>query len=114
MLAERLPQQSEMNAIDLAVGYRRVGAVSDAERLVRGVSAVREDRQLNPALRAAAHLAQGDYDGALQEAKTALDSAELGMGPKLQLAAIEWNVWSLPVLEESPWRELRREMVDRK
>lgn len=113
-LAERLPQQNEMNAIDLAVGYRRVGAVSDAERLVRSVSAVTEDRPLRPALGAAALLARGDYDGALQEAKAALDSAELGMDPKLQLAAIEWNVWSLPVLEEPQWRALRRAMVDRK
>jgi adenylate cyclase len=111
-LAERLGQQSPNQAVDLAVTYRGLGQIADAERLINSFPERTEGLHVSPAMQAQVRLARGDHDGALRQATLAFESRELGADP-LALAAIQWNVWSLAALEEQPWRELRSAMAHR-
>lgn len=111
-LAERQHELSDIATVDLAASYRRAGADGDAIRLIDAVLGRVNEDALSPVTQAAVHLARGDDDNALRYARIAVASRDLGMDP-LQLAAIEWNVWSLPALEEPRWRELRAAMARR-
>jgi hypothetical protein len=97
---------------DLAVSYRRAGAIADAERLSHAFLQNIEGLHVNPAMLVVAFLASGDDERALRQARVAIESRPLGMDP-FQLMVIQRNVWSLPVLEQPQWLEVRAEMAYR-
>lgn len=109
-IAERFGPQSPAVTVDFAVGYRRLGQVADAERLADVFATATQGLYVSPALEVAELLARGDDENALRQARLALESRELGAEP-LALVGIQWNVWSLPALEQPQWRQLRTEMA---
>jgi DNA-binding winged helix-turn-helix (wHTH) protein/TolB-like protein/Flp pilus assembly protein TadD len=110
-LAEGLGPLSPTVAIDLALSYGRLGQLGDAERLAAVFAESTRGLYVNPATRAAELLARGDVDGALRQARAAIESP--GRGDPLSLAAIRWNIVSSPVLEQRQWRQLRSQMATR-
>jgi hypothetical protein len=71
-----------------------------------------EGLHVNPAMLVVAFLASGDDERALRQARVTIDERPLGMDP-FQLMVIQRNIWSLPVLEQPQWVELRAQMAYR-
>jgi TolB-like protein/DNA-binding winged helix-turn-helix (wHTH) protein/Flp pilus assembly protein TadD len=112
-VAEQLLQRPSRNGMaDLAVSFRRAGAIADAERLSDAFLRNIEGLHVNPAMLVVAFLASGDDERALRQARVTIDERPLGMDP-FQLMVIQRNIWSLPVLERPEWLEVRAQMAYR-
>jgi len=109
-LTEELAQDNLSAAADIAVSYRSVGAVADAQRMLDVYQRTSEGLHVSPAVRAAALLAGGDNEGAFEQARAALDARPLGMDP-FRTMLIARNLWSLPALERPEWTELRKRLA---
>ena len=109
-LTEELAQNNVSAAADIAVSYRSIGAVADARRVLDVYQRSSAGLHVSPAVRAAALLARGDNERALEQARAALDTRPLGMDP-FRTMLIARNFWSLPALEQPEWIDLRKRLA---
>src|SRR6185295_10755309 len=101
-LTEPLMQDNLSASADLAVSYRSLGSVADARRMLDAFGRLSQGTHVSPAVRAAALLADDDSEGALDQARAALETRTLGMDP-FRTMLLARNLWSLPALEQPEW-----------
>lgn len=93
----------------VAMYYRRIGATSEADRVLARLRQVAAGMHADAGLRAMEFLAAGEYDRALGQAHAAATARSAGTDPFL-LLLIAQNVWADPVLETPPWVQVRAEL----
>ncbi len=105
-LAEQFFGDVRSFRVDAAISYMRAGAQADAERLVVEFRRGTKGTHVDPAVLAMSFIALGDYERARAQAVEAIERRHEGMDP-FPMMLIERNIWSVPVLESTPWLDVR-------
>ncbi len=89
----------------LAFAYSQLGREQEARRFHRLLVELADRESVPVAMLGMAGFAIGEHDQAFQRLETAVTSPSTG--DQIVLSELKANPYGVPILEESPWRELR-------